>query len=267
MRAFEITKQDRQVIDNAVEVMAELLTRIYTDSHIYSVGNRVHIHKATKKLIELKNRLHGITISKDVLPPETGRPIETEVQEQLPIEERPADALILHCEICALYDEQDESYRLHEQSEIAVLDEKALRLPLTWQMFGSINPKREIPSIWQPNALWQTLKCLWAPQVEGQGHSPWKLRDDKETQLRMTQGGPARLLTNRGWIEIDERGIKRIDSGEPLIITSDDKLPPVIVNGKGDIKEWSCDHPHCDKGPFKSKQALTAHSRVHKEKK
>jgi len=250
MRSFEITNQDRQIIDTVVDILVQYLHRIHTDSYIHSVGERVQIHKATKKVIELKNKLHGIAISKDVLPPETGRPQEPEDIEQPP-GDRPDDALILHCEICAMVDEQADIYRLHEHSEVAVLDEKALRLPLTWQMFGSINPKRQIPSIWPPNALWQTIKCVWAPQIEGQGHSPWKLKDDKETQKRMAQGGPSRLLTNRGWIEIDERGIVA-HANEPTNIATQ--------------TEWLCDFPGCDKGPFKSKQALTAHSRVHKEK-
>lgn len=259
--------EGRYVITN------QIFEEIYPKTLAFSVGERVHIHKLTKKLVELKNKLHGITISQEAIPPEITETIdhieEPKIVEPVQIKDRSPDALVLHCERCSV-----DGTRIHEQSEIAVIDTEKLRLPLEATMFSSINPKREIPSFWKPGNTWATVRCMWG------NHTPFNLVDDAMTQQRQKDGGPRRLLTNRGWIEIDEQGILLADKLKTLVTeaagATEVQLPIVdeagIVAGRiGEPQEGIPDKvgylcEFCGK-EFKTKANLGAHQRSHKEKK
>ena len=276
MRTFgdKFDQHDRQWVDDVVETLINFLhkleravtaTRPEDKTIHFSKSERGYIYKLAKKGMALKNKLHGIVRDMKVLPDEeiadTPTPDtqyakgeeQSETKTDLDSQPEPLaettqmKELVLHCEVCSLLDEQG-NYRLHPDSAIGIIDENLLRLPLRWEMFKSMNTKRGVPSFWRQDVTWEGLKCPHAPQGEGQGHSPWKLVDEKATQERMRQGGPSRLLTNRGWILINERGIvvEPVDQAAPL-----------------DEEVWKCEV--CGR-EFKTKANLGAHMRSHKKK-
>lgn len=101
----------------------------------------------------------------------------------------------LHCEICARY--EPDTDRLHQgpHSEIATIKEDEIRLPLDGSMFASPNPEREVPAPWQAGVPWDRLFC---PRG---GHLIF-LAIPGRMQQAMEQGGPDKILTDKGWLDL-----------------------------------------------------------------
>jgi len=103
--------------------------------------------------------------------------------------------MILHCMICSAGGTHTSS-----DSAIATIEKDKLDLPLTPEMFTSINPERHIPDPWRPGVNWQTMKC---PRGN---HLPWGIaHTDIDQAIR--DGGPAQLLTDEGMIDIKPESI------------------------------------------------------------
>ena len=100
--------------------------------------------------------------------------------------------MILHCQICSC-----QGTHTSTDSAIATIETDKLTLPLTPDMFSSVNPEREIPTPWQPGVDWQTMKC---PRGN---HLPWGIPFD-ETDQAMIDGGPKQLLTDEGLIDVKQ---------------------------------------------------------------
>jgi len=81
-------------------------------------------------------------------------------------------------------------------SAIATIDLSKLKLPLTPEMFTSINPERHIPPPWLPGVDWQTMKC---PRGN---HLPWGI-DYHDTDQAIREGGPKQLLTDEGLVDVE----------------------------------------------------------------
>lgn len=99
--------------------------------------------------------------------------------------------MILHCQICSI-----QGTHISEDSAIATIDEKKLKLPLTPEMFTSINPEREIPAPWMPGTDWQNMQC-----PKGRAHLPWGI-DFTDIDQAIKDGGPKQLLTGEGMIDV-----------------------------------------------------------------
>lgn len=99
--------------------------------------------------------------------------------------------MILHCMICSVG-----GTHISEDSAIATIDRAKLKLPLTPEMFTSINPERHIPLPWLPGVDWQTMKC---PRGN---HLPWGI-DYQDTDQAIREGGPKQLLTDEGLVDVE----------------------------------------------------------------
>ena len=99
--------------------------------------------------------------------------------------------MILHCQICSL-----NGTHINEDSAIATIDRSKLKLPLTPEMFTSVNPERHIPPPWLPGVDWQTMIC---PRGN---HLPWGI-DYQDTDQAIREGGPKQLLTDEGLIDVE----------------------------------------------------------------
>jgi len=97
----------------------------------------------------------------------------------------------LHCMICSL-----QGTHISEDSEIAIVDEPKLKLPLTPDMFTSTNPERAIPDPWMPGVDWQSMKC-----PKGRTHLPWGVEHQDISQA-IKEGGPRQILTEKGLIDV-----------------------------------------------------------------
>jgi hypothetical protein len=106
--------------------------------------------------------------------------------------------MILHCEICSQGGQRMDTY-----SQVARIREDLIRLPLAPEMFEAVSDRETVPP-WAPGCDWIWMKCPWH-------HGPWWMTTDARTLKAMEQGGPSRLCTDEGWIEIDEHGIVRPD--------------------------------------------------------
>lgn len=118
--------------------------------------------------------------------------------------------LTLHCVVCALH-----GTRPTRDSEIAVIDEAVLRLPLAGSMFKDLDPERHIPKRLGGDTF-ETMKCL------RHGGSPWGL-NLKELMAARKLGGAWRLLTNEGWIRINKEGIAYRPGVRPELVLVDSK--------------------------------------------
>ena len=102
----------------------------------------------------------------------------------------------LHCEICALLDPTTKEYRLGDHTEIATINVLKLDLPLTAEMFESLNSERELPVPWMPGATWSSMMC---PRNILHGiFARWEGRFEQATE----DGGPTEILTDDGWYPI-----------------------------------------------------------------
>lgn len=82
-------------------------------------------------------------------------------------------------------------------SAIATIEKDKLKLPLTPEMFTSIDPKRGIPAPWMSGAnCWSLMKC---PRGN---HLPWGI-DYQDTDQAIREGGPKQLLTDEGLIDVE----------------------------------------------------------------
>jgi len=96
----------------------------------------------------------------------------------------------LHCMVCSL-----QGTHMSKDSEIAIIDQKKLTLPLTSDMFTSPDPKHGVPAPWMRNDLgWKEMQC-----PKGR-HSPWGI-DYTDIPEAMENGGPSKLLTDKGMID------------------------------------------------------------------
>ena len=98
--------------------------------------------------------------------------------------------MILHCQICSC-----QGTHISKDSAIATINTDKIALPLTPDMFTSVNPEREIPTPWLLGVNWQTMRC---PRGN---HLPWGLPMD-DVHRAMIDGGPAQILTDEGLIDI-----------------------------------------------------------------
>lgn len=99
--------------------------------------------------------------------------------------------MILHCMVCSVGGTHTST-----DSAIATIDRSKLKLPLTPEMFTSVNPERHIPSPWLPGVDWQTMIC---PRGN---HLPWGI-DYQDTDQAIKEGGPKQLLTDEGLIDVE----------------------------------------------------------------
>jgi len=95
----------------------------------------------------------------------------------------------LHCKICSL-----NGTNLSKDSEIAEINTSKLNLPLTYDMFTSIDPEAGIPDPWLDGVEWDTMIC---PRGK---HLPWGI-DFDDTEQAMEDGGPRQILTDDGIVE------------------------------------------------------------------
>ena len=104
----------------------------------------------------------------------------------------------LHCLICSY-----NATRPNQYSEVAVIDEEKIGLPLDGSMFKPLNPERGIvgpPWVGRKDVKWDRMLHY--------AHSPFALSNEESMQA-MKDGGPRRLYVGEGWIEIGEGGIIR----------------------------------------------------------
>lgn len=110
--------------------------------------------------------------------------------------------MILHCAICSL--DLSGKIRLTKDSAIAIIDEGKIRLPLDGSMFKPLlTPGGDnLSPIWvgEPMIKWDEMSCFGRP------HSVFG-EEVFDTQEADKVGGPRKILTDQGWIEIDEEGI------------------------------------------------------------
>lgn len=110
----------------------------------------------------------------------------------------------LHCMVCSC-----QGTHISEDSAIATIDESKLKLPLTPEMFTSINPDRDIPAPWLPGTDWQSMKC-----PRGRAHLPWGI-NFKDIDQAIRDGGPKQILTDKGMISTNE--IRSFYQGQKVV--------------------------------------------------
>jgi hypothetical protein len=109
--------------------------------------------------------------------------------------------MILHCFRCSA-----QGTRLSRFSELAKIDVKKLRLPLTLEMFSDPWPERRkgVPPTWRLPFKWYQWNC-W------HGGPPWGADRQAKFDEARKKGGPDKIFTDEGWVYIDETGIVKID--------------------------------------------------------
>lgn len=141
--------------------------------------------------------------------------------------------MILHCAICSV-----QGTHMSEDSAIATIDESKLKLPLTSEMFTSINPERDIPVPWRQGVDWQTMQC-----PRGSVHLPWGI-EYQDIDQAIRDGGPKQLLTDKGKVDVPVPN-------------------PVEQNLNPNVQIFTCEK--CGRS-IKSRLAFTMHQRVCKGK-
>lgn len=144
--------------------------------------------------------------------------------------------MILHCEFCSLQGEA-----VGEHSAVAVIDKDKLRLPLDGSMFKSLFPDGGVPDPWLPGTEWRYMFCRRCGNV----HTVFMVPDD-DVEGMMERGGPKRLLTEEGWINLDGDDNRVVVIEENLAEQPHVHIVPTII----------C--PHCD-FVAKSAQGLKVH--------
>lgn len=87
---------------------------------------------------------------------------------------------------------------------MAVIDEDKLKLPLDGSMFKSLYPDGGVPDPWLPGTEWRYMFCRRCGNV----HTVFAVPDD-DVEGMMERGGPMRLLTDQGWVDlVKEDGIQ-----------------------------------------------------------
>jgi len=91
--------------------------------------------------------------------------------------------------------------------------------------------------------------------VDGQAELPPELSPGDPAQVK--EGEPPNIALGKVVQKVEKEP-------DHVVVPSEDKLPSVITDAGGEIKQWIC--PECHREDFKTRQALNAHSRVHKSK-
>ena len=160
---------------------------------------------------------------------------------------------------------------MSKESKLAVINEDVLKLPLDMSMFSAFEPERGID-----------IQLAFSPQ-DGRlihkhlNHAPWVVTSEVIEQIR-TNGGPSRLLTNKGYIHLSKEGITKREWEEPPMIPAPeepitgihielDKPDEGATTTETPIEEsFKCEEPGCDKG-FATKPQLQGHMNWHKRSK
>jgi len=117
-----------------------------------------------------------------------------------------------------------------EHTKVATVDEAALKLPLDSSMFSSYWPERGVPDPWAKGLNWLEMKC---PRC---GRHPWT-HDNRETSRFMEQGGPDRIMTDKGLITLLPDGWHGESNGQ--VVEQMEEAP--VLPGDGKV---GC--PHCE---------------------
>uniref|UniRef100_A0A6M3L766 C2H2-type domain-containing protein n=1 Tax=viral metagenome TaxID=1070528 RepID=A0A6M3L766_9ZZZZ len=255
---YIITKvQLDNVIGKAIDHLQNLSAKHLAGELKFTDSEKSEHGYISRKLQELVSEIKGY----EKLPADTKqmfKALEATVNEQEAAQKVNENALILHCEICS-----QEGKRMSKESKLAVINEDVLKLPLDMSMFSAFEPERGID-----------IQLAFSPQ-DGRlihkhlNHAPWVVTSEVIEQIRKN-GGPSRLLTNKGYIYIDKTGIVKREweekpepKLEPKEKTPDeDKEPPK----EQPEKLFKCEEPGCDKG-FATKPQLQGHMNWHKRKK
>ena len=144
---------------------------------------------------------------------------------------------------------------MSKESKLAVINEDVLKLPLDMSMFSAFEPERGID-----------IQLSFSPQ-DGRlvhkhfNHAPWVVTSEVIEQIRKN-GGPNRLLTNKGYIKINNEGIVTD------LIVEKKKEAPVEEEKEEEEPEklFKCEESGCDKG-FATKPQLQGHMNWHKRSK
>lgn len=115
--------------------------------------------------------------------------------------------MILHCFICSCGGK-----RVGPHSEVAIIREDEIKLPLQVDHFEglkfggaqAVNPFKDIASAAPRIDAWLHMRCR-------HGHTPWPRESVWERgQLAQNKkaGGPSKILTDQGWMQLNEKGIK-----------------------------------------------------------
>ena len=177
------------------------------------------------------------------------------------------EKLILHCFACSL-----NGTRLMKESEIAIIDEEKLNLPLRGDMFlPYLDEARGIPKR-LAGEFFGEMKCL------RHGGPPWNLTPEEAMEANK-RGGPKTLLTNRGpidflksdevvFVSINKQSEKEANNMTLVPETDGRKFrylkmgTPKLPYG-GEPESVEC--PDCGR-TFKNQRALIGHKKVHNPK-
>ena len=161
--------------------------------------------------------------------------------------------MLLHCWICSLQGSRIDNNPLSPTLVTEIIEDK-IKLPLKADMFKTYDPDKRGLREWPLTDDWDHMLH--------HNHLPWEMTyDDEITRKRVVNGGPGRLLTDKGWIEIDDIGIVPKGGRPDAVDASEIELQG---DGKQEIMELYC--TVCGVGPFKNKQQRGSHVRYEHKK-
>ena len=266
---YIITKvQLDNVIGKVIEHLKQIWAKHLAGEIVFSYSEKSEHQYITRKVEDLVAQIKGF----ERLPHNTRelfKELEAKQNEEVAAQKVNENALILHCEICS-----QEGKRMSKESKLAVINEDVLKLPLDMSMFSAFEPERGID-----------IQLSFSPQ-DGRlihkhfNHAPWVVTSEVIERIR-TNGGPSRLLTNKGYIQIDSEGIvggsnkeqekeptpETVTYTEPQIGEEEapvDKEEPVEEEPKKEMLK--CEEPGCDK-EFDTKLKLQGHTNWHTRRK
>lgn len=141
--------------------------------------------------------------------------------------------MILHCVPCSM-----NATRPMRESEIAVIDEEKLGLPLEGSMFLDLDPSRGIPKRLAGN-IFREMKCL------RHGGAPWGLTPE-EAMKAEKNGGPPQVFTDKGWVHLVKSNCESLLN------------PPKLNSAPKPFRCMTCGKT------FAKVQGLNGHVKVHK---
>ncbi|MFH1593578.1 MAG: hypothetical protein ABID09_02645 [Candidatus Omnitrophota bacterium] len=211
--------------------------------------HQLHIRKLEDLICDIKGHTRLPHNTKEMF-----KVLEAEVREDIAVErvDKDENALFLHCEICS-----QEGKRISNESKLAIILEDKIRLPLDISMFSAFDPERGV-----------NMRLGFSPQDGRLSHSPFNhppwVVDSKVIEEIRKEGGPHRLLTNKGYMKINQGGIvKREWQGTeetPMEDKQDASQEPPMT------QQWVCPEPDCFKS-FSTKIKLQGHMNWHKRRK
>ena len=158
--------------------------------------------------------------------------------------------MLLHCWICSLQGTRIDNRPL-SPTLIAEIIEDKIKLPLRADMFKIYDPDKRGLREWPLTDEWDHMLH--------RNHLPWEMTfDDEITRNRVANGGPERLLTDMGWIEIDCEGIVPVGGRAivlPMNYGDNAGIPTEQTELSKDKKEASglyC--TVCGAGPFNNRK-------------